>query len=79
MRLPHLTSPQLSVNASRQPVSAPGASKQAGVEPQGCNTLKKIGCAAAVAACAAVCVGSAGTACVECFAALGMGGCIDCL
>jgi hypothetical protein len=94
MRLPHLTSPQFAVNAPRQRGAGrrgaarpaivdgftnPVVSDAAGVEPQGCSTLKKIGCAAAVAACAAVCVGSAGTACVECFAALGMGGCIDCL
>lgn len=49
------------------------------VIPSGCSTWKKIGCASAVAACAAVCYGSAGTACAACFAGLGMGSCIDCL
>ena len=50
-----------------------------GVTPQGCDIFKKVACAAAVAACAAVCVGSGGTACAACFAGLGMSSCIDCL
>lgn len=94
MRLPHLTAPQFAVNAPRRQGAGRraavqlgavdssmglGASNPAGVEPQDCGTLKKIGCAVAVAACAAVCIGSVGTACAECFAGLGMGGCIDCL
>jgi hypothetical protein len=52
---------------------------QPGIAPSDCNAAKRIACAAAVAACAAVCVGSVGTACVECFAGLGASGCIDCL
>ena len=48
------------------------------VVSQGCGLGKKVACAAAVAACAAVCVGSAGSACAACFAGLGMGSCIDC-
>lgn len=72
MKMPKLTQP--SRNSSR-----PGFTTKAGVEPQGCSTLKKIACAGAVAACAAVCVGSAGSACAACFAGLGMGSCIDCL
>lgn len=45
----------------------------------GCSTWKKIGCAASVAACAAVCYASGGTACAACFAGLGQSSCIDCL
>ncbi len=52
---------------------------RSGIEPQGCSTAKKIACAGALAACAAVCVGTGGTACAACFAGLGMGSCIDCL
>jgi hypothetical protein len=49
------------------------------VMPSGCSTWKKIGCAGAVAACAAVCYGSGLLACAGCFAGLGQSGCIDCL
>ncbi|WP_019502199.1 hypothetical protein [Pseudanabaena sp. PCC 6802] len=45
----------------------------------GCSTWKKIGCAGAVAACAAVCYASGGLACAGCFAGLGQSSCIDCL
>jgi hypothetical protein len=48
------------------------------VEPSGCSLGKKILCGAAIAACGAVCVASLGTACVECLAGIGAGGCIDC-
>ena len=51
---------------------------EAAVEPSGCNVFKKIACGAAMAACGAVCVGSLGTACVECLAGIGASGCIDC-
>jgi len=50
----------------------------AAVHPQGCSIWKKIGCAAALAACAASCV-ITGPECVGCFAALGASSCIDCL
>jgi hypothetical protein len=43
-----------------------------------CGVFKKIGCAGAIAACGAVCVGSLGTACVECLAGIGASGCLDC-
>jgi hypothetical protein len=74
MKLPQLTSPEFTANARFERNVA-----LAGVEPQDCNTLKKIGCAAAVLACGAVCIGSAGAGCAACFASLGMGSCIDCL
>jgi len=45
----------------------------------GCNVFKKIACATALAACAVVCVGSAGTACAQCLAGIGAAGCIDCV
>lgn len=79
MKLPQLTSSQFSANNRVTGGAMTNTAIQTGVAPQDCGTLKAIGCAASVAACAAVCVGSVGTACVECFAALGMGGCIDCL
>ena len=47
--------------------------------PSGCNVFKAAGCVAALAACAAVCVGSVGTACVQCLAGIGASGCIDCV
>lgn len=50
-----------------------------GIGASGCDVFKAIGCAAALAACAAVCVGSAGTACVQCLAGIGAAGCIDCV
>ncbi len=49
------------------------------IEPLGCSIWKKIACAGALVACGAVCVGSAGTACIECLAGLGASGCIDCV
>lgn len=49
------------------------------VGPSGCDVFKAIGCAAALAACAVVCVGSAGTACAQCLAGIGAAGCIDCV
>jgi hypothetical protein len=50
----------------------------ANVDPSGCSVLKKIACGGAILACGAVCVGSLGTACVECLAGIGASGCIDC-
>jgi hypothetical protein len=49
------------------------------ITASGCSTWKKIGCAASVAACAAVCYASGGLACAGCFAGLGQSSCIDCL
>ena len=49
------------------------------VGASGCNVFKKIACATALAACAVVCVGSAGTACAQCLAGIGAAGCIDCV
>ena len=49
------------------------------VEASSCSIPKQIACAGAVAACAAVCYASGGTACAACFSGLGMGSCIDCL
>jgi|GEM_PF-3104036 len=74
MRLPSLTPPDFTLHNSTAPTVV-----QAGVEPQGCNVFKKIACAGALVACAAVCAGTGGAACPACFAALGMGSCIDCL
>jgi hypothetical protein len=51
----------------------------AGVEPSGCSIFKKVACAGALVACGAVCVGTLGTACVQCLAGIGASGCIDCL
>lgn len=48
------------------------------IEPSDCSLGKKIACGAAAIACGAVCVGSLGTACVECLAGIGASGCIDC-
>lgn len=49
------------------------------IEPSGCNLGKKIACAGALVACGAVCVGSLGTACVQCLAGIGAAGCTDCV
>ena len=49
------------------------------LEPSGCSLGKKIACAGALLACGAVCVGSVGTACVQCLAGIGAAGCIDCV
>ena len=69
----------------RLPNQAPPVSRQVdvgrfdvAVEPSGCGILKGIGCAAALAACGALCVGGP-EACIPCFAALGATSCIDCL
>jgi hypothetical protein len=51
----------------------------AGVGPSGCDIFKKIACGTALVACGAVCVGSLGTACVQCLAGIGAAGCIDCV
>lgn len=73
MKLPQLT-------LMPEPASNGGtAAPVAAVAPQGCGVFKAIACAAAVAACAGVCVGTGGTACAACFAGLGMGSCIECL
>lgn len=70
--------PQQSTPADCRPELIPTQSSAA-VAPQGCGVFKAIACAAAVAACAGVCVGTGGTACAACFAGLGMGSCIECL
>ncbi len=49
------------------------------IHPSDCSIWKKIACAGALVACGAVCIGSAGTACLECLAGLGSAGCIDCV
>lgn len=51
------------------------------VMASGCSRWKRIGCASAVAACAATCAapGVGWAVCSSCFAGLGMGSCIDCL
>ncbi len=74
MRLPVLT--RATKFGERQ---ADRGSGPVGVEPQDCSLPKKIACASAVAACAAVCIGTGGAGCAACFAGLGMGSCIDCL
>ncbi|MBS9475625.1 hypothetical protein [Ancylobacter radicis] len=48
------------------------------VHPAGCGFPENVICAAAVAACVAACAGGPG-ACIQCFAALGMSDCIECL
>jgi hypothetical protein len=48
------------------------------IEPSDCSFLKKVACGTAFVACGAVCIGSLGTACVECLAGIGASGCIDC-
>jgi hypothetical protein len=71
MRLPQQTLPVARV---------PGTtSSNAAVHPSGCNIFKKAACAAALVACGAVCVGSAGLACAQCLAGIGAAGCIDCV
>jgi hypothetical protein len=69
----------------RLPTQAPAVIRSASIEQSvgsvhvsGCNVFKKIACGAAIAACGAVCVGSLGTACVQCLAGIGASGCIDC-
>lgn len=49
------------------------------ITPSGCDIFKKIACGTALVACGAVCVGSLGTACVQCLAGIGAAGCIDCV
>ena len=49
------------------------------IHPSGCNVFKAAGCVAALVTCGAVCVGSIGTACVQCLAGIGAAGCIDCV
>lgn len=58
--------------------TASQAQDEGSIEPSGCNVFKKVACGAAIVACGAVCVGSLGTACVECLAGIGASGCIDC-
>jgi hypothetical protein len=71
MTLPKQSAP-VARNVSTHPIA--GA-----LTPSGCNFVKKALCASALAACAAVCVGSGGAACVQCLGALGMSSCIDCV
>jgi hypothetical protein len=49
-----------------------------GLTASDCSVWKKIACGGAIVACGAVCVGTIGTACVECLAGIGASGCIDC-
>lgn len=69
----------------RLPTQAPAVSRSVSIDhyageigSSGCSFLKKAACAAATVACGAVCVGSLGTACVQCLAGIGASGCIDC-
>jgi hypothetical protein len=50
-----------------------------GITASGCAWWKATGCAAALAACGAVCYGSGGLACAPCLAALGAGNCLECV
>lgn len=66
-------------NQARAVARSTSVSRMSGsVDASDCNIFKKAGCAAAIVACGAVCVGSLGTACVECLAGIGASGCIDC-
>lgn len=58
--------------------TAPQGYEEGSIEPSGCNVFKKVACGAAIVACGAVCVGSLGTACIQCLAGIGASGCIDC-
>jgi hypothetical protein len=49
------------------------------IDASGCNIFKKAACAAALAACGAVCIGTGGLACAQCLAGIGAAGCIDCV
>ena len=71
MRLPQQFQPVV-----RMPGATPSA---AAIQPSGCNFFKKAACAAALVACRAVCIGSAGLACAQCLAGIGAAGCIDCV
>jgi hypothetical protein len=70
----------------RLPIQAPAVARGVSIDPisatigaSGCNIFKKAACAAALLACGAVCVGSAGMACAQCLAGIGAAGCIDCV
>jgi hypothetical protein len=71
MRLPIQSGP-ISRGIATHPASS-------GIHPSGCDFFKKIACATALVACGTVCVGSFGTACVQCLAGIGAAGCIDCV
>ncbi|MDN2581921.1 hypothetical protein [Aquibium sp. ELW1220] len=69
----------------RLPVQSPAIARRRstaafsdGITPSGCSVLKKIACAAAVAACATTCLAGP-AACISCFGAVGASSCIDCL
>jgi hypothetical protein len=47
------------------------------VVPQSCNVLEWVGCASAVAGCAALCIGSFSIGCIACVAAAAPG-CVKC-
>jgi hypothetical protein len=70
MRLP---SQAVTVARSHNAGPFPGS-----VRASGCSVFKKVTCAGAIIACGGVCVGSLGAACVQCLAAIGASGCIDC-
>jgi hypothetical protein len=48
------------------------------VQPSDCPWYKKVACVAAALGCGVVCVGSWGTACLQCIGAT-VGGCGDCV
>jgi hypothetical protein len=69
----------------RLPNQAPPVARFSGVnpvagkvQPSGCPWYKKVACVAAALGCGAVCVGSWGTACLQCIGAT-VGGCGDCV
>jgi hypothetical protein len=55
------------------------AVRGASVVPQSCNLGKKLGCAAAVLSCGALCSSGITVGCLECFAGVGAVGCHECL
>lgn len=68
MNLPVLSAPMQRTRGTKASLD--------GVNPSSCSIWKKIGCAAAIAACAPSCV--APPACSACLEAIGMSGCFDC-
>lgn len=71
MRLPQQFQPVVRMSGATPSAAA--------IHPSGCNIFKKAACAAALVACGAVCIGSAGLACAQCLAGIGAAGCIDCV
>lgn len=50
-----------------------------GIDQSRCSTLKKIGCATALGACAVACYATGGLACANCLAGIGASGCLSCV